>query len=145
MAKKKQQAQEAEQQDFFKKNLALQEKVKELTNSLNSYKSANTRLVNLRKGDKKIFDEKAKQLCEAIKQLEQEKKNEEAKVANLANDIVRIQQENRRLEDVVNLQTKQKGRNEMRIMQLESTTNELKNQMQHFNKLPWYKKIRYKF
>lgn len=131
--------------DYFKENLALQEKVKELTNSLNSHKSANTRLTNLRKGDKKLFDEKAKQLCEAVKQLEQEKKNEEAKVAQLADDIVRIQEENRRLEDVVELQKKHKSASEMRTIQLESKINELTNKMQLFNKLPWYKKARYKF
>ena len=145
MAKRKQQAQEAEQQDFFKENLALQEKVKELTNSLNSYKSDNARLTNLRKGDKKIFDEKTKQLCEVIKQLEQEKKNEEAKVARIAEDIVRVQEENHRLNDVVDLQTKQKGLNEMRIVKLESIKNDLTNKIQLFNKLPWYKKLRYKF
>ena len=145
MATKKNPTKVVEQQDYFKENLALQEKVKKLTDSLNSYKSANTRLKNLRKEDAKINDEKVKQLCEAVRTL-QDERNKKADAANrLADNVASLEKENfhfksqiKKLQEVQDAANKYYCNSANRI-------EALTNKMQLFNKLPWYKKARYKF
>ena len=131
--------------DYFEENLALREEVKKLTNSLNSYKSANTRLKNLRKEDAKINDEKAKQLCEAVRMLQDERNKKADAADRLADNVAKLEKENfyfknqiKKLQEIQDAVNKNYCNSANRI-------EDLTNKMRLFNGLPWYKKLKYKF
>ena len=131
--------------DYFEENLALREEVKKLTNSLNSYKSANTRLKNLRKEDAKINDEKAKQLCEAVRMLQDERNKKADAADRLADNVAKLEKENfyfknqiKKLQEIQDAVNKNYCNSANRI-------EDLTNKMRLFNELPWYKKLKYKF